>query len=133
MGYARGLFAFCVIVAPSCNAAASTRLICGGTYTQGPPNPIEAKVGPGATVVDIEAGLLSTPIGKFRITQSAQDAITFDSPDGKLKVFGRMDRFTGEVMILERTPEEEAKMRAGQSSVAAVVIQLHCSAAKPLF
>ena len=40
-----------------------------------------------------------------------------------LKVFGRMDRFTGDIMIFERTPEEEAKMKAGQSSKAAIVIK----------
>ena len=88
---------------------------------------------PGAAKIALDAGTIFTPVGQFHITKVDETEITFDDPRQVLKVFGRLDRMTGQMTIFWRTAEEEAKIQAGRKSTASMYSELSCTVAKPLF
>jgi hypothetical protein len=93
----------------------------------------QGTVDPGAAVVDLEKKRIATPVGNFRITNISEESVTFDDPSSKFLGFGTLDRVTGAMNVFWRTAAQEAKVKAGLSSVSEMYADLKCSAAKRLF
>lgn len=108
-------------------------LVCSGTISVYESDPRELNVPAGATTVDLDGHVLSTPVGKFHITKADEQAIYFDDPSGPLKVFGYIDRFTGDLTIFWRRPEEEAKLLAGREAIMSRYAKLRCVPSERLF
>jgi hypothetical protein len=108
-------------------------LTCNGSIHHYEPEALKATVGPAATRVDLERKRIVTPFGEFRIRKVEETTIYFDNPGMELVVDGRIDRVTGKMTVIWRSPEEEAKMRAVGSSKAAQFAELRCSVSKRLF
>ena len=108
-------------------------LVCSGKMYESEPDKIESTVGPGAATLNLELKRVSTPVGDFRITKVEDTKISFDDPEKQLKVFGYLDRLSGQMTVFWRRPEEEAKMQAGLISKMVMYAELSCSVSKRLF
>jgi hypothetical protein len=130
--FQRSYIAATVILA-AFNSAASGQpvdLVCSGAFNQYEPNEVKGTAGPGATRVD----LAPTPVGEFQISKVEETAIYFkDDPGKQLIVFGYLDRLTGQMTVLWRRPEEEAKMQAGLPHKVVMSAELRCAVSKRLF
>jgi hypothetical protein len=86
-----------------------------------------------SATVDLKQSRIETPVGQFRIYRVEEAAIFFDDPKSQFKVFGRLDRVSGQMIIFWRTAAEEAKMQAGMNSRAAMYAEMTCVAARRIF
>ncbi|KJC40069.1 hypothetical protein UP09_23770 [Bradyrhizobium sp. LTSP885] len=118
-----------VMLAISATSANATDLTCAGTMNTYQPKRVEATIEPGATVVDLAARHIVTPIGDFDITSVSQGSISFggdNTPSYRgLTVFGTLDRVSGHMTVFWRKP--------GDAAHAAMYAELNCSTAKRLF
>src|SRR5256885_790349 len=67
-------------------------LVCQGRLSWYEPKVIEGTAGPSATVVDLNARRITTPVGTFEMSNVRDDAITFVGTQDELIVFGTLDR-----------------------------------------
>lgn len=113
--------------------AQKVALTCRGMMYTYEPQRIEGSIPAGAAVLDIDNHSFTTPAGNFHIRNIDDASITFDDPNSTLKVFGRIDRSTGDLTIFWRRPEEEEKLQAGRESKSSRYAELKCAPAKRLF
>jgi hypothetical protein len=113
-------------LATSIAQANAIDLTCSGEmHTYGSKH-IEGTVPLGATIVDLDKKLITTPVGSFHITNVSDDSISFDDPAKKqLVVFGTLDRMSGLMRVFWQNPEDKTKM--------VMYSELKCSTAKRLF
>lgn len=116
-------------------ASQSVDLVCAGDMFlyDIEPYKVHSTAAPAATSVDIENKRILTPFGEFRISWMDAGKVSFDGEQGHLRVSGSLDRQTGKMTAVWQTPEEQAKVRAGQSGRASMFAELNCSLSKRLF
>jgi hypothetical protein len=134
---ARRCLAATVILA-AFNSVASGQtinLVCSGKYRSYEKGTdfVDANVAPGATQVDLERKLISTPAGQFRISKVEETRIYINEERQNLVVWGSLDRLSGELSVFMLRPTEHAKMRNGLSAKVETNIELRCSVSKRLF
>jgi len=117
----------------SASSGQTIDLVCNGAMNEYEPDHIEGTAGPGVARVDLGRKHISTPVGEFRISKVQETTIYFDDPENQLKVFGYLDRATGQMTVFWRRPEEEAKVQTGLPSTTAMYAKLSCSVSKRLF
>jgi hypothetical protein len=94
---------------------------------------LETALGPSAATLDIDKKAFLTPVGNFHITKVEENSINFDEPADALKVFGSLDRVTGEVNVFWRTAAEDEKMKLRIPHKVQVHVNLKCVVAKRMF
>jgi hypothetical protein len=126
--------AFAALLLTTTVNAQTANLMCSGTISM---YDNSGNVAPGATRVDLISMRISTPVGEFKLSRVDETQITFSDPTPPsypgLIVFGYLDRTSGEMTVFWRTPEQEAKLKAGLPHKFTGYASLHCSAAKRLF
>lgn len=120
------IFAASLTLAISTAPADAVDLTCSGVMHTYGASHMEGTVEPGATVVDLGAKHMTTPIGDFRITGVSEGSVAFDDPaEKRLIVFGTLDRISGRMTVLWRDAKRPSKL--------ARYSELQCSTAKRLF
>jgi hypothetical protein len=105
-------------------------LACNGRMQDGH---TEGPIAAGAATIDLDRKQFVSPVGTFRIFSVNEQSIAFDDPANPLKVFGRIDRFTGDVTVMWLRPEEAAKLQAGATVKYEARATMRCVPSQRLF
>lgn len=90
------------------------------------------KLGATTVSIDIENGIVKSPLGDFAITRVTDNSLVFSHPTKNGVADGNIDRVSGSMTIFWLTPEQKAASKKGPFKYE-MYASLECAPAKRMF